>query len=198
MSSVWPMAAGARPATAALSRRFVSASPFDGSGARSRRGGTPARARPGDLYRHRHRLLRQAARVTGDCGGRVLRGRIIRSRQMRMIRQIAEYYRPWKGLFWLDFGSSVLSGLMEIAFPGDQAVHRRAAAARRPDADGGCGGRAGADLRVQRRAHGDRDLRGPHAGHQHRDRDAPPGLRPAAAAVVLVFRQGAPASWWRA
>ncbi|WP_375257019.1 ABC transporter ATP-binding protein [Citreimonas sp.] len=34
-----------------------------------------------------------------------------------MIRQFAEYYRPWKGLFWLDFGSAVVSGLMEIAFP---------------------------------------------------------------------------------
>ncbi|SDY64076.1 ABC transporter ATP-binding protein [Citreimonas salinaria] len=34
-----------------------------------------------------------------------------------MIRKFAEYYRPWKGLFWLDFGSAVMSGLMELAFP---------------------------------------------------------------------------------
>ncbi|ETX30362.1 ABC transporter ATP-binding protein [Roseivivax isoporae] len=34
-----------------------------------------------------------------------------------MIREFAAYYRPWKGLFWLDFGSAVLSGLLELAFP---------------------------------------------------------------------------------
>ncbi|ETX16033.1 multidrug ABC transporter ATP-binding protein [Roseivivax halodurans JCM 10272] len=34
-----------------------------------------------------------------------------------MLRQFAAYYRPWKGLFWLDFGSAVLSGLLELAFP---------------------------------------------------------------------------------
>lgn len=34
-----------------------------------------------------------------------------------MIREFWTYYRPWKGLFWLDFGSAVLSGLLELAFP---------------------------------------------------------------------------------
>ncbi|MFX0547173.1 ABC transporter ATP-binding protein [Roseovarius sp. S1116L3] len=34
-----------------------------------------------------------------------------------MIREFWTYYRPWKGLFWLDFGSAVLSGLLELVFP---------------------------------------------------------------------------------
>ncbi|WP_163851845.1 ABC transporter ATP-binding protein [Pseudooceanicola aestuarii] len=34
-----------------------------------------------------------------------------------MLRQFFEYYRPWKALFWLDFGCAVLSGLLELAFP---------------------------------------------------------------------------------
>lgn len=34
-----------------------------------------------------------------------------------MLRQFAVYYRPWMGLFWLDFGCAVLSGLLELAFP---------------------------------------------------------------------------------
>ncbi|MEI4262639.1 ABC transporter ATP-binding protein [Roseovarius sp. D0-M9] len=34
-----------------------------------------------------------------------------------MLREFWTYYRPWKGLFWLDFGSAVLSGLLELAFP---------------------------------------------------------------------------------
>ncbi|MES2664455.1 MAG: ABC transporter ATP-binding protein [Pseudomonadota bacterium] len=34
-----------------------------------------------------------------------------------MLRQFFAYYRPWMGLFWLDFGSAVLSGLLELAFP---------------------------------------------------------------------------------
>ncbi|MGR3454093.1 ABC transporter ATP-binding protein [Pseudooceanicola sp.] len=34
-----------------------------------------------------------------------------------MLRQFFEYYRPWKGLFWLDFGCAVASGLLELAFP---------------------------------------------------------------------------------
>lgn len=34
-----------------------------------------------------------------------------------MLRQFFEYYRPWKHLFWLDFGCAVLSGLLELAFP---------------------------------------------------------------------------------
>ncbi|WP_126976406.1 ABC transporter ATP-binding protein [Frigidibacter oleivorans] len=34
-----------------------------------------------------------------------------------MLRQFLAYYRPWQGLFWLDFGCAVLSGLLELAFP---------------------------------------------------------------------------------
>ncbi|MBT9385444.1 ABC transporter ATP-binding protein/permease [Pseudooceanicola sp. CBS1P-1] len=34
-----------------------------------------------------------------------------------MLRQFFEYYRPHKRLFWIDFGSAVLSGLLELAFP---------------------------------------------------------------------------------
>ena len=34
-----------------------------------------------------------------------------------MLRQFLAYYRPWMGLFWLDFGCAVLSGLLELAFP---------------------------------------------------------------------------------
>ena len=34
-----------------------------------------------------------------------------------MLRQFFAYYRPWIGLFWLDFGCAVLSGLLELAFP---------------------------------------------------------------------------------
>ncbi|MEI4472512.1 ABC transporter ATP-binding protein [Frigidibacter sp. MR17.24] len=34
-----------------------------------------------------------------------------------MLRQFFDYYRPWKRLFWLDFGCAVLSGLLELAFP---------------------------------------------------------------------------------
>lgn len=34
-----------------------------------------------------------------------------------MLRQFFSYYRPWLGLFWLDFGCAVLSGLLELAFP---------------------------------------------------------------------------------
>jgi len=34
-----------------------------------------------------------------------------------MLREFFSYYRPWKGLFWLDFGSAVVSGLLELAFP---------------------------------------------------------------------------------
>ena len=32
-------------------------------------------------------------------------------------RQFFEYYRPWKALFFLDFGCAVLSGMLELAFP---------------------------------------------------------------------------------
>ncbi|WP_138465780.1 ABC transporter ATP-binding protein [Poseidonocella sp. HB161398] len=34
-----------------------------------------------------------------------------------MLRQFISYYRPHAGLFWLDFGCAVLSGLLELAFP---------------------------------------------------------------------------------
>lgn len=34
-----------------------------------------------------------------------------------MLREFWTYYRPWKRLFWLDFGSAVISGLLELAFP---------------------------------------------------------------------------------
>ena len=34
-----------------------------------------------------------------------------------MLRQFFAYYRPWLGLFWLDFGCAVVSGLLELAFP---------------------------------------------------------------------------------
>ena len=33
------------------------------------------------------------------------------------LRQFFEYYRPWKALFFLDFGCAVVSGLLELAFP---------------------------------------------------------------------------------
>lgn len=34
-----------------------------------------------------------------------------------MIKRFAEYYRPWKGLFFLDFGCAIVSGLLELGFP---------------------------------------------------------------------------------
>ncbi|MBJ2149383.1 ABC transporter ATP-binding protein [Paracoccus sp. IB05] len=34
-----------------------------------------------------------------------------------MLREFLSYYRPWKTLFWVDFGCAVLSGLLELAFP---------------------------------------------------------------------------------
>ncbi|SED29092.1 ABC transporter ATP-binding protein [Rhodobacter sp. 24-YEA-8] len=34
-----------------------------------------------------------------------------------MLRDFLTYYRPWKTLFWVDFGCAVLSGLLELAFP---------------------------------------------------------------------------------
>lgn len=34
-----------------------------------------------------------------------------------MLHEFFAYYRPWRGLFWLDFGCAVLSGLLELAFP---------------------------------------------------------------------------------
>ncbi|MCR8724274.1 ABC transporter ATP-binding protein [Frigidibacter sp. ROC022] len=34
-----------------------------------------------------------------------------------MLKAFAAYYRPWKRLFWLDFGCAVISGLLELGFP---------------------------------------------------------------------------------
>lgn len=34
-----------------------------------------------------------------------------------MLRNFLSYYRPWRGLFLLDFGCAVASGLLELAFP---------------------------------------------------------------------------------
>ncbi|ACM03120.1 ABC transporter ATP-binding protein [Cereibacter sphaeroides] len=34
-----------------------------------------------------------------------------------MLRDFLTYYRPWLGLFWLDFGCAIASGLLELAFP---------------------------------------------------------------------------------
>lgn len=34
-----------------------------------------------------------------------------------MLREFFSYYRPWLGLFSLDFGCAILSGLLELAFP---------------------------------------------------------------------------------
>ena len=34
-----------------------------------------------------------------------------------MLKQFFAYYRPWKGLFWLDFSCAVVSGILELAFP---------------------------------------------------------------------------------
>lgn len=34
-----------------------------------------------------------------------------------MLREFFSYYRPWLGLFWLDFGSAVVAGMLELAFP---------------------------------------------------------------------------------
>ena len=34
-----------------------------------------------------------------------------------MIRQFAAYYRPYRGLFYLDFGCATVVGLLELGFP---------------------------------------------------------------------------------
>ncbi|MBA2468803.1 MAG: multidrug ABC transporter ATP-binding protein, partial [Chloroflexia bacterium] len=34
-----------------------------------------------------------------------------------MLKQFFVYYKPWKKLFYVDFGSAVVSGLLELAFP---------------------------------------------------------------------------------
>ena len=36
---------------------------------------------------------------------------------MELIRSFYTYYRPWKKLFYLDFSSAVVSGVLELAFP---------------------------------------------------------------------------------
>jgi ATP-binding cassette subfamily B protein len=34
-----------------------------------------------------------------------------------MLRRFFGYYRPWMGLFYLDFGCAIVSGLLELVFP---------------------------------------------------------------------------------
>ncbi|MDP0928769.1 ABC transporter ATP-binding protein [Paracoccus onubensis] len=34
-----------------------------------------------------------------------------------MLREFFSYYRPFLGLFWLDFGCAIVSGLLELVFP---------------------------------------------------------------------------------
>ncbi|MGU3577205.1 ABC transporter ATP-binding protein [Brucellaceae bacterium C25G] len=34
-----------------------------------------------------------------------------------MLRRFMEYYKPYKGLFFLDFGCAILAGLLELGFP---------------------------------------------------------------------------------
>ncbi|TJV68164.1 MAG: ABC transporter ATP-binding protein, partial [Mesorhizobium sp.] len=34
-----------------------------------------------------------------------------------MLLRFFSYYRPWKGLFILDFCCAVLSGMLELGFP---------------------------------------------------------------------------------
>jgi ATP-binding cassette, subfamily B, bacterial len=36
---------------------------------------------------------------------------------MELIRKFYAYYGPWKKLFYIDFGSAIVSGLLELAFP---------------------------------------------------------------------------------
>jgi ATP-binding cassette subfamily B protein len=36
---------------------------------------------------------------------------------MDLLRRFFAYYQPWKKLFYIDFGSAVVSGLLELAFP---------------------------------------------------------------------------------
>ena len=40
-----------------------------------------------------------------------------RETERRMIRQFSAYYRPYMGLFYLDFGCAVIVGLLELGFP---------------------------------------------------------------------------------
>jgi len=41
---------------------------------------------------------------------------------MTLLKQFFVYYKPWKKLFYIDFGSAVVSGLLELAFPITVAV----------------------------------------------------------------------------
>ena len=34
-----------------------------------------------------------------------------------MLKRFFSYYKPYKGLFALDFGCAVVAGLLELAFP---------------------------------------------------------------------------------
>ncbi len=36
---------------------------------------------------------------------------------MDLLKQFFAYYKPWKKLFWLDFGCAIVSGVLELAFP---------------------------------------------------------------------------------
>src|SRR4051812_28303879 len=36
---------------------------------------------------------------------------------MSMLRRFFSYYRPYKGLFILDFACAIIAGLLELAFP---------------------------------------------------------------------------------
>jgi ATP-binding cassette subfamily B protein len=36
---------------------------------------------------------------------------------MDLLKQFFAYYKPWRKLFWLDFGCAIVSGLLELAFP---------------------------------------------------------------------------------
>ncbi len=42
---------------------------------------------------------------------------MMRSAADSMFRQFFEYYRPYRGLFYLDFGCAVIVGLLELGFP---------------------------------------------------------------------------------
>ena len=88
-----------------------------------------------------------------------------------MIRRFFSYYRPYKGLFLLDFCCAVIAGLLELGFP--LAVNHSSTSC--------CRARTGADpaglsaLLAVYAEYGTqvyRHLLGPYARHQHRDRDA--------------------------
>ena len=107
-----------------------------------------------------------------------------------MLRRFFAYYRPYRGLFFLDFGCAVVSGLLELGFP--MAV-RTFVDRLLPGQDWSLIlprlSRAARDLPDQHCLDGRGHLLGPHARHQHRDRDAPPQLRPPPETLVPLLRQ---------